>query len=269
MRNLDDEKEVHMKVAIFIPAYNVEKTLPSLIEEFEDLEQILRLRGHSLDVLIINDCSSDNTGKVLEQGAEKHLWLQVRHNTENLGNARNIISGYAWSVDSDVDVVGCMDADGEHSPYAMIRHLKMMENNECDGVVGSIIFPDHNSPSYHDRNMMRFLGGMQSEIAGIDGMFYIQAPGYNLHQRHRVAQALELFEKYKEFFAQNTDKELPRWGLHAVMIHLISVGTGGRIKAVYLECFGQSPNRTPEKLMLQSDAANTHVVLLSKFMPKI
>lgn len=276
-----------MKINIFTPALNVGVIIGKLITEFTDVEMILRAHGHELRVLVINDNSTDNTKSVLDLAVNTCSWLEVGHNSKNIGNAGNIVAGYRWGVQSGADVVGCMDADGEHSPYALIRHLKMIESGECDGVVGSIVFPDHNA-NHHDRNMMRFHGGMQSALAGIDGMFYIQSPGYNLHQAHRVEKALELFEGYKKFFYEKSFPELtgdalkeriaavvgtnedpfPRWGLHGVMIHLIAVGTGAHIKAAYLECFGQSPNRTPEKLMLQANAANVHGMKLSKFMPK-
>lgn len=255
------------KIRIFTPAFNVESTISKLIGEFADVEMMLRARGIELTVLIINDNSTDKTKAVLDLADDAYAWLEVRHNLRNLGNAGNIIAGYEWGAESDADIVGCMDSDGEHSPYAMIRHLQMIASGQCDGVVGSIIFPDHNA-NHHDRNMMRYHGGMQAALAGIDGMFYIQSPGYNLHRRHRVAEALELFEGYKKFFADNTCEEFPRWGLHGVMIHLIAVGTGAHIKAAYLECFGNSPNRTPDKLLLQANAANVHGMMLARFMPK-
>ena len=263
-----EEKGKVMKIRIFSPVYNVAGAVDRLISEFADVEAVLNIHGHTLEVLLINDNSTDGTCEVLDQAGKACPWLTVRHNTKNLGNTDNIIAGYRWGVDSDADVVGCMDADGEHSPYAMIRHLGMIERGECDGIVGSIIFPDHDA-DHHDRNMMRFWGGMQSAMAGIDGMFYIQSPGYNLHRRYRVEKALELFNEYQEFFKQNTAEPFPRWGLHGVMIHLIAVGTGARIKAAYLECFDHSPNRTPDKLLLQANAANVHTMMLAKFLPKV
>lgn len=258
---------MEMKIRIFLPVFNVAAPVARLIEEFVDVEFMLTARGHELEVLLINDNSTDGTREVLNTGCDQYQWLTVRHNTKNLGNASNIIAGYRWGADSDADVVGCMDADGEHSPYALIRHLGMIERGECDGIAGSIIFPDHDA-NHHDRNMMRFWGGMQSAMAGVDGMFYIQSPGYNLHQRHRVVHALGLFQDYQAFFAENSKEAFPRWGMHGVMIHLIAVGAGARIKAVYLECFGHSPNRTPDKLLLQANAANIHTVMLGKFLPK-
>jgi glycosyltransferase involved in cell wall biosynthesis len=299
--------EITMEIRIFSPAYNVGKPVGRLIEELADVQLILHGKGHEIKALLINDNSTDNTRKVLNQAAEVYAWIEVRHNEKNLGNAENILAGYTWGADSNADVVGCLDADGEHSPYAMIRHLRMIERGECDGVSGSIIFPDHHidrkaiektmleinslgasdnsdivkkaleiigqlsqeiiaADDHNDRNMMRFWGRMQSTMAGIDGTFYIQSPGYNLHQRHRVAEALELFDGYQKFFADNSKEVFPRWGLHGVIIHLIAVGTGAHIKAAYLECFGKSPNRTPDKLLLQANAANIHSMMLGKFI---
>ena len=256
------------KVRIFTPAFNVAGSLAKILGEFADVELVLKAHGCKLEVLVINDNSTDETKLLLEGAIAKYAWLEVKHNEQNLGNTGNIVAGYQWGADSDAEIVGCMDADGEHSPYAIIRHLDMIANGQCDGIVGSIIFPEHDCVNHNDRNMMRFWGGMQSDMAGIDGRFYIQSPGYNLHQRHRVEKALDLFEGYKKFFSENSREEFPRWGFHGVMIHLISAGTGAHIKAAYLECFGSSPNRTAEKLILQSGAANLHGMLLAKFLPK-
>lgn len=257
-----------MQIRIFLSAFNAGTSLQRLLNEYLDVTYVLSAHGHTLHVLLINDGSTDNTPSLINEAQKKYSWLHSKHNPKNLGYATNIVTGYRWGINSDADIVGCMDADGEHSPYAFIRHLRMIENGECDGVVGSIIFPNTDDiHHYHDHNMMRFWGGMQSALAGIDGVFHIQSPGYNLHQAHRVKKALELFDEYKAFFMENTTEPFPRWGLHGVMIHLIAVGTGAHIRAAYLECFGHSPNRTQKKLLQQAHAADIHIGMLSKFLP--
>ncbi len=260
---------ISMKICILVPAFNVEGSIHQLIEEFFDVRNVLELTGgHDLQVLVINDNSSDATGPLLSGMSETYNtkeWLTVIHNDQNLGLAANILSGYRWGVEGAADIVGCMDADGEHSPYALLRHLNWIREGLYDGVVGSIIFPDHDQ-DYHERNMMRFWGGMQAEMAGVEGMFYIQSPGYNLHRTANIKKALALYTQYAEFFTENSAEPMPRWGLHAVLIHLLAKGTGSNIKAAYLECFGQSPNRTPEKLLLQANAAALHMEMLQKFL---
>lgn len=256
-----------MKISVFLPAFNVATQIGRLLAEMNDVFNVFGGQGHELCVLVIDDHSIDATAQALQEAGERYSWLQIRTNPQNLGNATNILAGYRWGVEQESNLIACMDADGEHSPYSLIRHARMILDGVCDGVVGSIIFPDHNS-NYHDRNMMRFWGGMQASLAGIDGMFYIQSPGYNVHQGHRVAMALQLFEEYQIFFAAHTTEEFPRWGVHGVIIHLVARGTGANVKAAYLECFGQSPNRTPEKLLLQANAANIHSGMLARFLPK-
>lgn len=257
-----------MKISIFSPTFNTAKTLDGLIDELNDVQVVLKGHGHEMGFLFINDNSVDGTKGILDRAQESFKWLNVCHNEKNLGNAMNILAGYNWSVKSGAEIVGCLDSDGEHSPYAMIRHLRMIERGECDGISGSIIFPEHDVLNHSDRNMMRFWGGIQSDMAGVDGRFYIQSPGYNLHKADKVRKALDLYDEYQKFYAANTAEPFPKWGMHGVMIHLIAVGCEAHIRAAYLECFGKSPNRTPDKLVLQSNAANVHAMMLSKFLPK-
>ncbi|NTW30370.1 MAG: glycosyltransferase [Candidatus Moranbacteria bacterium] len=308
---MEDEKMKRKRVRVFSPAYNVGSTLEKLLGEFNDVFKILKSKKLVMEVCILDDNSTDDTSRILNDAQNSFSWLVVKRNDQNIGNAGNIIAGYTWaSEDPEVDYVVCMDADGEHSPYAMVRHIDMLERRVCDGIAGSIIFPDpfidrsaidkamqdingmgpkaNNevlaqalqlmevlrgkliaADNHNDRNMMRFWGRMQSTMAKVDGTFYIQAPGYNVHQRHRVAQALEFLKRYRAYLEEKQAGEFPRWGLHFVMIYLISIGTGARLKAAYLECFGQSPNRTPEKLAKQSNAAAFHGTWLPQFAAEI
>lgn len=253
------------KVHFFLPAFNVENSIQHLVGEFAEVVAVLKGRGIELSVLIINDASTDNTSEFADFQAEQHDWLSVKHNVQNLGNSANILAGYRWGVESGADIIGCMDADGEHSPYGLLRHINWLTEDGYDGVAGSIIFPDHDQ-DYTDRHMMRHHGSLQAKMAGVDGMFYIQSPGYNLHCRGAVEAMLELYDEYEQFFNSNSERAMPRWGMHGVVVCLLGqMGVGARIKAAYLECFGQSPNRSWEKLLLQSDAAATHAAMLMKF----
>lgn len=90
-----------MLVSIIVPVYNVEKYLR------ECLESILKQTYKELDVILIDDGSQDNSGRICDEYAKKYNIFKVIHKkNEGLGRARNtgldFISGnYVIFLDSD------------------------------------------------------------------------------------------------------------------------------------------------------------------------
>ena len=88
-----------MKLSIIIPVYNVEKYLPKC------LDSILNQSFKDFEIICINDGSSDNSLKILEEYKDKRI---IIINKENAGSgvARNagleIAKGeYIFFVDGD------------------------------------------------------------------------------------------------------------------------------------------------------------------------
>lgn len=111
-----------MKTLVIIPAYNEEENLVSLIND---------IRKYSYDFLVINDCSTDNTKKLLDDHNYNHLDLPI-----NLGIAGVTRVGFKYAKDNDYDCVICIDGDGQHLPEYMNTLIKEIENGN-DYVVGS------------------------------------------------------------------------------------------------------------------------------------
>lgn len=74
------------KVSVIIPVYNVELYLS------ECLDSILNQTYNNLEIICIDDCSSDNSLSILQDYAKKDLRIKIIHNIRNLGVAvsRNI-----------------------------------------------------------------------------------------------------------------------------------------------------------------------------------
>ena len=72
------------KVSIIVPVYNVEKYLPKCIES------ILNQTYTNLEVILIDDGSTDSSGKICDEYARRDGRIKVIHK-ENGGNssARN------------------------------------------------------------------------------------------------------------------------------------------------------------------------------------
>lgn len=90
------------KISFIIPVYNVEKYIERCIES------IVNQTADSMEVICIDDCSTDGSLDVLNRLAEKFPVIKILRNERNygLGYTRNrgleIASGkYVWFVDSD------------------------------------------------------------------------------------------------------------------------------------------------------------------------
>jgi glycosyltransferase involved in cell wall biosynthesis len=256
------------RVRLFSPVFNGEKWAARLLRAFADLELILASRHVSLQVLVINDASTDRTLEILKSFAQEHSFMAVHHQEERLGNSSSIQKGYSWAVNGQGarDFVGCCDFDGEHDPRDFAWYLDFLEDpkdgGNYDGVAGSIIYPQH-GPNWPDLNMMRFLGAVQGVLVGAEP-FYIQSPGFNLHRTGRMRRVVvELLPAYQAFLRGKELNE-PRWGMHGVILHLLAL-LGANIHSAYIKCLAPAPNRNWPKLIDQAKAAILHVEMVRAF----
>ena len=111
-----------MRTLIVIPAFNEQDSIVNLIKEITE---------YGYDYLIINDCSTDNTPKILDENHFNHLDLPI-----NLGLAGVTRAGFMYAHDHNYDCVLCIDGDGQHPPIFMSQLIKEIENG-WDYVVGS------------------------------------------------------------------------------------------------------------------------------------
>lgn len=98
------------KISIIIPVYNVEKYLR------ECLESCINQTLEDIEIICVDDCSPDNSIKILEEYQQKDSRIKIfRHEkNKNLGAARNTglenaTGEYVWFVDSDdyIDTKAC------------------------------------------------------------------------------------------------------------------------------------------------------------------
>ena len=114
-----------MKTLVIVPAFNEQESIKSLIVE---------LTSYGYDYLIINDCSTDDTPKILDENDFNHLDLPI-----NLGLAGVTRAGFMYARDHGYECVICIDGDGQHPPIFMSQLINEVENG-CDYVVGSRFF---------------------------------------------------------------------------------------------------------------------------------
>ncbi len=93
------------ELSVFFPAYNEEANLENTVEK---AILVLKNVAEKFELLIVNDGSKDNTGKVAEKLAKKYAFIKVITHNPNQGYGAALRSGfynsqYKWIVFTDSD----------------------------------------------------------------------------------------------------------------------------------------------------------------------
>ena len=113
------------KVLLIIPAYNEEESLRSLIEEIKAVCPYV-------DYLVVNDCSSDDTERLLEELEANYISLPC-----NMGIGGAVQSGYRYAAQNGYDIAIQIDGDGQHDVRFVKDMVKLIEDKQADVVIGS------------------------------------------------------------------------------------------------------------------------------------
>jgi len=89
-----------MKLCVLIPAHNESKTIGQLVEQ---------IRQKNLDVIVIDDGSSDQTGSI----AQTRDAYVIQHH-EKKGKGVSLRDGFRYVLSNNYDGVITMDGDGQH-----------------------------------------------------------------------------------------------------------------------------------------------------------
>jgi glycosyltransferase involved in cell wall biosynthesis len=138
------------RILVLIPAYNEAASLPAVVAR-------LRQRRADLDVLVINDGSTDTTAALLPTlGAQ---WLEW---PERRGLGRALRAGLRYAARQGYGVVVRLDADGQHDVEDVAHLLAPLEQGMADVVVGSRFASS--APSRPPGPVQRALGALLSAI---------------------------------------------------------------------------------------------------------
>lgn len=114
-------------LSIIMPVYNEAATVGKVIATVLAQPQVAEL-------ICVNDCSSDNSGKVLDQLAINEPRLRVYHHEFNQGKGAALRTGIAMAT---APIVMIQDADLEYDPTEYPRMLHPILSDRADVVFGS------------------------------------------------------------------------------------------------------------------------------------
>jgi glycosyltransferase involved in cell wall biosynthesis len=115
------------RLSVVVPAYNEETTLARVVAK-------LLLVPHLLEIVIVDDCSTDGTPRIARQLAEAHARVQVLTQSRNGGKTAALKAGFAATSG---EVVIVQDADLEYDPSEIKDVIQPILDGVADVVFGS------------------------------------------------------------------------------------------------------------------------------------
>ena len=92
---------MNSRICILIPAHNEARTIAEVVKH---------VRGKGLDVVVVDDGSSDNSAQLA-----KDAGAVVLVNFKNQGKGFSLQRGFDYIISRDYDALITMDADGQHA----------------------------------------------------------------------------------------------------------------------------------------------------------
>jgi glycosyltransferase involved in cell wall biosynthesis len=139
-----------MKLSVIIPCYNCSETLE------EAIDSVYRQNLSDFEIVLVEDCSTDNTKEVIAEIIKSRPEIKVFYNEKNLGGGatRNIAVSKCAN-----EHIFCLDSDDLLSDGTLEKMLAMVIDKNCDGV------GIHKSIKFNGRNT--------ANIARIDTFGYV------------------------------------------------------------------------------------------------
>lgn len=114
-----------MKILVIIPCYNEQESIERVVAN-------LKANAPFADYLVVNDCSRDNTEKILRANGMNYI-----NNPINLGIGGGVQAGYLYAKQNGYDIAVQMDGDGQHDPRYLAKVCQPVIDGEVDMAIGS------------------------------------------------------------------------------------------------------------------------------------
>lgn len=117
------------RIAAVIPAYNEEAAISGVIDE---IHAVAKSSGMVIIPVIVNDCSRDETGSIIDT-----LDCVALHLPVNLGIGGAVQTGFRYAFENDFDFAVQVDGDGQHPAEKIPELCRIMAEKNWDVAIGS------------------------------------------------------------------------------------------------------------------------------------
>lgn len=114
-------------LSVVVPVFNEEKTVATIVQKLVLLSQLL-------EIVVVDDCSTDGTPRILESLRARYPELIVTRHEKNKGKTEALKTGFRLTRG---DIVIVQDADLEYDPAEIPEVIAPIVEGKADVVFGS------------------------------------------------------------------------------------------------------------------------------------
>lgn len=127
IQSIDQDPKYPACLSVVVPVYNEETTLGPVVSKLLNVPCLL-------EIIIVDDCSSDGTGEVARQLADLHAQVRVVRHARNSGKTAALRTGFALTTG---EIVIVQDADLEYDPPDIYGVIRPILEGHAQAVFGS------------------------------------------------------------------------------------------------------------------------------------
>ena len=150
------------KVSFVIPCYRSAMTIGNVVKEIRDTMN--SMAGYSFEIILVNDCSPDDTFDVIRKLCEENNNICGVNLAKNFGQHAALMAGFHQVTG---DILVCLDDDGQTPADEVGKLLAEIEAGQ-DVVYASYEHKKHSSfrnfGSWVNEKMLQFLLGKPKEL---------------------------------------------------------------------------------------------------------
>ena len=210
-----------MKLSIIIPAYNEAQSILQILEKIHTVQLMDNLKK---EIIIVDDCSSDETAQIIQRFIEQHPTLQI-HLYKHLHNQGKGAALHMGIQRATGDFLIIQDADLEYDPNEYNELLAPMLSGRADVVYGS-----------------RFMGSKPHRI-----LFFWHSIGNkfltflsNLFTNLNLTDMETCYKLFRKEIIQSIDLKEKRFGFEPEVTAKIARVKGIRIYEVGISYYGRT-----------------------------
>jgi len=150
------------KVSFVIPCYCSALTIENVVNEIQGTME--KMQSYTYEIILVNDCSPDNTFEVIEELCGKYSNICGVNLAKNFGQHGALMAGFHQVTG---DILVCLDDDGQTPANEVYKLLEGIENGQ-DVVYARYEHKKHslfrNFGSWVNEKMAQFLLGKPKEL---------------------------------------------------------------------------------------------------------